>query len=96
MHDLLKQWPHNCISHFDRGQRSSLAAPMLIRDGMDAVQSMVSGQWYESKSQMRAEYKREGVVEIGNEKMKPREIDAGPPISEIENTVAAAYNQLDP
>ena len=39
---------------------------MLFR----SVQSQLTGQWYESKSSLRSEYKAHGVVELGNEAPK--------------------------
>ncbi len=38
----------------ERAARSHLSAPMLIRDGMDALQSQVSGKFYDSKSALGA------------------------------------------
>lgn len=95
LHDLAKPWPHNCISHFGPSNRSALSAPRIVRDTMGDMQSMVTGRWHDSKSGLRAEYRREGVLEVGNETVAPREIDAGPPLADIEKSVAAAYQQLD-
>ena len=50
--------------------RSDMPAPMLIRDGMDALRSMVTGRMHDSKSALRAEYKAHGVVEMGGEAPK--------------------------
>lgn len=61
-----ENWPHNCMEH--ERPMQILNAPMLIADGMRAVQSMTNGQMYDSKSALRAEYKRAGVIEVGNEK----------------------------
>ena len=47
--------------------RSTLAAPHLLRDEMPPVQSMASGRMYDSKSAIRAEYKQLGLREIGND-----------------------------
>lgn len=47
--------------------RSFLPCPHIIGDVMEPVQSMASGKYYESKSAIRAEYKRLGMVEIGND-----------------------------
>ena len=66
-----KDWPHNCIGHFQLNyKRSRLSAPMIIKDGIDAVQSQLTGKFYESKSSLRSEYKAHGVVELGNEAPK--------------------------
>lgn len=54
----------------ERVARSHLSAPMLIRDGMDALRSMVTGRMHDSKSALRAEYKAHGVVEMGGEDPK--------------------------
>lgn len=40
---------------------------MVIGDTMDPVQSQLDGKLYDSKSQLRATYKRAGVVEVGND-----------------------------
>lgn len=53
---------------FQRGARQGeLAAPMIITDGMTPFMSMTNGQMYDSKSAVRAEYKKAGVVEVGND-----------------------------
>lgn len=68
-HDLDKPWPHNCTRH--EPSKQVLPAPMITSDGMKPVQSMTNGLWYDSKSAIRSEYKRAGVVEVGNEKIEP-------------------------
>lgn len=50
-----------------RGARSGLPAPMVISDAADAFRSMADGRLYESKSAYRAELKRQGMREIGND-----------------------------
>lgn len=62
----LKAWPHNCLPERNM-KRSDLPGPMIITDTMDPVQSMASGAYYESKSALRAEYKRLGVTEVGTD-----------------------------
>lgn len=51
--------------------QGQLCAPMVISDTQPALQSMTNGKHYDSKSEMRKEYKRAGVVEVGTEKQKP-------------------------
>lgn len=55
--------------------RSDLPFPRVMSDAMDPVQSQASGKFYDSKSAMRAEYKRLGMVEVGNDpaRHKPRQ-----------------------
>ena len=57
-----------------RANQGELSAPMVLRDEMRPVQSMTNGQMYDSKSAIRAEYRRAGVVEVGNDvpKDKPK------------------------
>jgi len=50
-----------------RGARSTMSAPYLIGDTTDAFQSMADGKMYDSKSSYRAELKRQGLREIGND-----------------------------
>jgi hypothetical protein len=47
--------------------RSTLPMPHVMRDEMAPVQSMASGRMYDSKSAIRAEYKRLGLTEVGND-----------------------------
>ena len=56
----------------NQGERAAPpAAPFTISDAQPALQSMTNGKIYDSKSQMRKEYKRAGVEEVGTEKQKP-------------------------
>lgn len=48
-------------------KRSGLPTPMLSRDGMEPVQSMLDGKFYDSKSALRATYRAAGVEEVGND-----------------------------
>lgn len=47
--------------------QGQLACPMIISDGQPHLMSMTNGKYYDSKSEMRKEYKRAGVVEVGND-----------------------------
>ena len=49
-------------------RQGELCAPMVISDTQPALQSQTNGKIYDSKSEMRKEYKRAGVVEAGNER----------------------------
>ena len=65
LHDIAN-WPDN-HREWIIDNRSDLAAPMIIRDGMDEVKSMLDGQIYDCKSRLRRTYKDAGVVEVGND-----------------------------
>ncbi len=53
---------------YARGPRNhELAAPYVNIDTIDALQSMVDGRVFESKSQLREHYKAHGVREIGTD-----------------------------
>lgn len=65
LHDI-DRWPDN-HREWIIDNRSDLAAPMIIRDSMDAVKSMLDGKMYDSKSGLRRTYKDAGVVEVGND-----------------------------
>jgi len=51
--------------------RSDLPLPYVISDTMDPVEQ-VDGKFYTSKSAFRAVGRANGLVEVGNEKMKPK------------------------
>ncbi|MET0568773.1 MAG: hypothetical protein ABWZ74_06810 [Hyphomicrobiaceae bacterium] len=63
-------WPDNHVE--PEADRSPLAAPNVISDTMPAVMSMGDGKMYDSKSAIRAHYKRDGFTEVGNERPKPK------------------------
>jgi hypothetical protein len=52
--------------------RSALPCPQIISDIMDPVEH-VDGQFYTSKATYRAVSRAHGLVEIGNERQKPKE-----------------------
>jgi hypothetical protein len=51
--------------------RSNLPLPYVISDIMDPVEQ-VDGRFYTSKREFRAVGKAHGLIEVGNEKPKPR------------------------
>lgn len=53
--------------------QGELCAPMIITDTMHPVMSMTNGKMYDSKGELRKEYRRAGVVEVGNDGPKQRE-----------------------
>lgn len=65
---------------------------MVISDALDGLQSMVSGERFDSKSDLRRHYRANGVVEVGNETIKPRDND-DIPTAPIEADVARAFDQ---
>lgn len=94
LHDKY-DWPHN-----HPRPEETLAAPNVIRDGMDALQSQVTGEIFESKRGLRATYQPSGnpdgklYVEIGNEVQKPfkrKQASA----KEIRTSMAKAQAKLD-
>lgn len=52
--------------------RSALPCPHIMGDVMEPVQSQATGKVYDSKSAIRAEYKRLGMVEVGNDPARLR------------------------
>lgn len=65
---------------------------MVISDYLEAS-SPISGEMFTSKSDLRRHYKTNGVVEVGNDKITPRDNDDRP-IAEIEADVAKAFTAL--
>ena len=51
--------------------RGDLPLPYVISDTMDPVEQ-VDGKYYTSKSAFRAVGKANGLIEVGNEKVKPK------------------------
>lgn len=57
-------------SHCGQFMTRRVVAPMVAAD-IAPYQSMCDGSWITSRSQHRAHLKQHGVIEIGNEKIKP-------------------------
>ena len=55
----------------NQGERAAEpCAPFTISDTQQALKSMTNGKLYDSKSEMRKEYRRAGVAEVGNDKQQ--------------------------
>lgn len=92
-HSLDSAWPSACVSHFRaRSARSDLPAPKVISDYLEA-HSPISGEMFTSKADLRRHYRHNGVIEVGNDKVTPRDNDDRP-IAEIEADVAQAFTAL--
>ena len=72
--------------------RSDVACPMLIRDQMDPIKSMVDGKLYDSKSHLRRHYKSERVIELGNDAPTVASAPLRPRITKRE--IAAALDKV--
>jgi hypothetical protein len=70
--------------------QSALGFPMFISDELPDTKSMASGKIYSSKSALRAEYKRLGMIEIGNDTPVTK-----PKVSEsVKTSAIKAYKKL--
>jgi len=65
---------------------------MVISDDVD-VASPISGERFTSKSELRRHYRMNGMRELGNDKITPRDND-DIPIAPIERDVARAIETL--
>lgn len=67
-HDLEQPWPDACERHFTKS-----AAPNVISDTMEPTKHHGTGRMIGSKRAFSAETRRAGMVELGNEAIKPRQ-----------------------
>lgn len=74
-------WPSNHVEPI--AERSTLPAPMLALDTMDALWHPHTGQLMDSKSAFRAVTKAAGSEEIGNEVQKDTRSVEGPSRDEV-------------
>ena len=100
-HDINEDWPRECHGHFvryDQGRSETHKFPMFIPDHMNAVQSMLDGKMYESKSELRKTYKAAGVIEVGNDAKVTSSPPKKPKITrdEIEQAVAKVKQGYKP
>jgi hypothetical protein len=73
--------------------RSTLPMPHVMTDTMPPVQSMASGRMYDSKSAIRAEYKRLGMVELGNDVPMTPPAPKRPRREDIKAAVGRAFSK---
>lgn len=94
-HDTDQPWPSACASHFRvRSARSDLPRPTVISDYLEAS-SPISGEMFTSKSGLRSHYRANGVRELGNDTIKPRDNDeADISLPQIEREVAQVFNSV--
>lgn len=62
------RWPDNCKTETP-WMRSDLPSPMIISDSLPDIMHPITGRPVDSKSKLRADYKRRGVEEVGNEQL---------------------------
>lgn len=72
------------------GSRMSrvICAPMVLND-IAPYQSMVTGEYINSRSRHREHLKDHGCIEVGNEKLSPKPMEAPPGLTETLVRVAA-------
>jgi hypothetical protein len=76
-------------------KRSSLPCPLVFSDEMPETQSMASGEVYTSKSAIRAEYKRLGMIEVGNDPARHKPFKRSSPDKKaIASAVDRAFDQF--
>jgi hypothetical protein len=73
--------------------RSTLPMPHVMTDTMPPVQSMASGRMYDSKSAIRAEYKRLGMTEVGNDVPMTPPAPKRPRREDIKAAVGRAFSK---
>ena len=74
-----RQWAREDAAFARKANQGELCTPSVIGDSMKTLQSQASGKWYDSKSNLRREYRQLGMQEVGNEKLtrRPYERPAG-------------------
>ena len=94
-HDV-EEWPAACAGHYKSYHKANpgLATPLINSDTIDLIQSQTDGKYYDSKSALRSEYKRAGVVEVGNDKVKPKEFDRMAHRKSVRDSIEKAAAQV--
>ena len=76
--------------------------PMVISDSLDSVQSMISGERFDSKSRLRQHYRANGATEVGNDISATMDVAAQKPDrpkisrSEIKQALSKVRNGYRP
>lgn len=88
----LDQWSGNCLPPLNMN-RSELASPQVVRDGMDDVLHPITQRPYDSKRALRADYRARGLEEVGNEEPKSPQVRE-PDDKDIVQDIKRAYEEL--
>ena len=90
-HDI-ERWPHNCLPEAN-WSRSSLSAPYMVRDTMDAARHPIDGKFYDSKAKFRHVTKAHGCIEVGTENpiIRPK---AEPRSDDVKRDIARSIAEL--
>lgn len=91
-HSLEEPWPIECWRP-KRVARSDLPFPMIISDEMPPAEH-VDGNTYTSKSSFRKVTRREGFIEIGDQKLPPP-VKKRPDRRAIKDSVAKAHARYE-
>jgi hypothetical protein len=71
-----RQWAREDAAFARSANQGTLCAPMILSDtcgkNVQGLQSQTDGSWYDSKSNLRKEYKRADVTEVGNDVVNTR------------------------
>lgn len=89
------------IDREPRGDRSSLAAPHIVRPFAEPVQSMANGKWYDNPADLAKSHRASGnphgidFVELGNDPLPAP--PPSPPVDmrEVKEDIRAAKADLD-
>ncbi|MFQ8433483.1 hypothetical protein [Amaricoccus sp. W119] len=93
-----RQWAREDRAFERRMNQGQLATPVVISDsqgGVRGVQSMLNGEMYDSKSNMRRHYRERGATEIGNDVPTERVSRKREPDSaKIKDAIGRAFNRV--
>lgn len=64
LHEV-REWPEGCAAHYGEAPRQ---ATYVRPDGMDPIQSMVSGKMHDSRSAYYREVRQAGCEIVGNDR----------------------------
>lgn len=68
-HSTEEPWPEGCFGHWPSASAGAGAARFYVRtDGMDPIQSMVSGKFHDSKSAYYREVRAAGCEIVGEDR----------------------------
>lgn len=87
----------NCLIDYVEPPKKEVNAPYVITDEIPGgIRSMADRQTYTSKAKLRAAYRRQGFVEVGNEEIKEEKYEPWKDdryMEQLEADVEKAYYQ---
>lgn len=79
------------VDHMRIDHRKKEKGRVVVLNDIQPYRNMIDGGWITSRSQHKAFLKQHGVIEVGNERIKPKKPE---PLPDVRIEMSRIYDQL--